>query len=249
MSDEKKPPEAPTEADAANENVGTSNGDSETAEPSAWAAGDEAERVAAVIEALQAENNELKDRHLRAVAEMENLRRRTDKEVRDASQYGIAKFARDVLSIGDNLQRAIEAVPPDDQDPGLKALLEGVQMTERELLNVLQRHGIERFEPMGERFDPNMHQAMMEVPDPSVPNGTVVQVMQTGYRIGERVLRPALVGVAKGGPKHVAPAPEPEAESAASAPEQTEPAPAEPAQEAGQTDSGEEPGGTVNRTA
>ena len=247
MSDEKKSSEIPAETDAADENAGAANGEAETADASGWAGGDEAERVAAVIEALQAENNELKDRHLRAVAEMENLRRRTDKEVRDASQYGIAKFARDVLSIGDNLQRAIEAVPPDDQDPGLKALLEGVQMTERELLNVLQRHGIERFEPMGERFDPNQHQAMMEVPDPSVPNGTVVQVMQTGYRIGERVLRPALVGVAKGGPKQAVPAPE--AESVASAPEQGGPAEPEPAQETGQSGAGEEPGGSVNRTA
>ncbi len=247
MSDEKKSSEIPAETDAADENAGAANGEAETADASSWAGGDEAERVAAVIEALQAENNELKDRHLRAVAEMENLRRRTDKEVRDASQYGIAKFARDVLSIGDNLQRAIEAVPPDDQDPGLKALLEGVQMTERELLNVLQRHGIERFEPMGERFDPNQHQAMMEVPDPSVPNGTVVQVMQTGYRIGERVLRPALVGVAKGGPKQAVPAPE--AESVASAPEQGGPAEPEPAQETGQSGAGEEPGGSVNRTA
>ena len=156
------------------------------------------------IARLQAENAELKDRSLRVLAEMENLRRRTEREVRDASQYAIAAFARDMLTVGDNLRRALEALGPDARegaDPAVKTLLDGVELTERELLKALEKHGVRRLSPQGERFDPNLHQAMFELPDPSVPNGTVVQVMQDGYVIGERVLRPALVGVAKGGPR------------------------------------------------
>ena len=156
------------------------------------------------IARLQAENAELKDRSLRVLAEMENLRRRTEREVRDASQYAIAAFARDMLTVGDNLRRALEALGPDVRegaDPAVKTLLDGVELTERELLKALEKHGVRRLSPQGERFDPNLHQAMFELPDPSVPNGTVVQVMQDGYVIGERVLRPALVGVAKGGPR------------------------------------------------
>jgi len=153
---------------------------------------------------LEADNADLKDRILRVMAEMENLRRRTAKEIRDANQYGITSFARDIVSVSDNLHRALEAVPKDmaeNADETLKTLLEGVGMTEREMLNVLDKHGIKRVDPTGEKFDPNFHQAMFEVPNPEVPNGTVVQLMQPGYTIGERVLRPAMVGVAKGGPK------------------------------------------------
>ena len=118
--------------------------------------------------------------------------------------YGISGFARDVLEIADNLQRALDAVPAEakaNADPGLKALIEGVELTERSLLNALEKNGVKKFDPSGEKFDPNFQQAMYEVPDPSVPAGTVVQVVQAGYMIGERVLRPALVGVAKGGAK------------------------------------------------
>ena len=155
--------------------------------------------------AVQArELGEAKDRLLRTLAEMENLRRRTTREVSDARAYGISGFARDVLDIADNLQRALDAVPPEARaaaDPGLKALIEGVELTERSLLNALEKNGVKKFDPAGQKFDPNFQQAMYEVPDPSVPSGTVVQVVQAGFMIGERVLRPALVGVSKGGAK------------------------------------------------
>jgi molecular chaperone GrpE len=156
------------------------------------------------VEALQKEAAEARDRMLRTLAEMENLRKRTAKEVGDAKLYGITGFARDVLDIADNLQRALDAVPAEaraNAEPGLKALIEGVELTERSLLNALEKHGVKKFDPQGQKFDPNFQQAMFEVPDPSVPAGTVVQVVQAGYTIGERVLRPALVGVAKGGAK------------------------------------------------
>jgi molecular chaperone GrpE len=154
--------------------------------------------------ALAKEAAELKDRLLRTLAEMENLRRRTERENKDARQYAIANFARDLLAVADNMQRALDTLSADfrDQaDPVVKSHIEGVELTERELMKVMEKHGIRKFDPQGEKFDPNVHQAMLEVPDPSVPSGTVVQVMQAGYMIADRVLRPALVGVAKGGPK------------------------------------------------
>ncbi|RXG92532.1 nucleotide exchange factor GrpE [Bradyrhizobium zhanjiangense] len=156
------------------------------------------------VETLQKEAAEARDRMLRTLAEMENLRKRTTKEVADARLYGITGFARDVLDIADNLQRALDAVPAEARaaaDPGLISLIEGVELTERSLLNALEKHGVKKFDPQGQKFDPNFQQAMFEVPDASVPSGTVVQVVQAGYTIGERVLRPALVGVAKGGAK------------------------------------------------
>jgi molecular chaperone GrpE len=156
------------------------------------------------VELLQKEAADARDKVLRTLAEMENLRKRTAREVSDARAYGITGFARDVLEIADNLQRALDAVPAEDKanaDPGLKALIEGVELTERSLLNALEKHGVKKFDPSGEKFDPNFQQAMYEVPDPSVPAGTVVHVVQAGYMIGDRVLRPALVGVAKGGAK------------------------------------------------
>jgi molecular chaperone GrpE len=159
------------------------------------------------VEALTKEVADAKDRMLRTLAEMENLRKRTAREVSDARTYGISGFARDVLDIADNLQRALDAVPAEARaaaDPGLKALIEGVELTERSLHNALEKHGVKRFDPTGEKFDPNVHQAMYEVPDPSVPVGTIAQVIQSGYMIGERILRPALVGVAKGGTKATA---------------------------------------------
>jgi molecular chaperone GrpE len=158
----------------------------------------------ASVEALVKEVAEARDKMLRTLAEMENLRQRTRREVADAKTYGITGFARDVLDIADNLQRALDAVPTEARaaaDPGLKALIEGVELTERSLLNALEKNGVKKFDPSGERFDPNYQQAMYEVPDASVPSGTVVQVVQAGYMIGERVLRPALVGVSKGGVK------------------------------------------------
>jgi molecular chaperone GrpE len=153
---------------------------------------------------LLKENEELKDRALRAAAEMENLRRRTARDVQDARNYAIANFARDMLSVSDNLARTLDAIPAEAKasgDAGFKALIEGVDITERAMLSALERHGVKRLEPQGEKFDPNFHQAMFEVPNPDVPANTVVQVVQPGYSIGERVLRPAMVGVSKGGPK------------------------------------------------
>jgi molecular chaperone GrpE len=153
--------------------------------------------------ALAKENAELKDRVLRTLAEMENLRRRTEREVADSRVYAIQSFARDLVGVADNIQRALDAV----RDSGValegpaKALVDGVELTERELLKVLEKNGVRKFDPKGEKFDPNLHQAMFEVPDTRVPSGSVVQVIQPGFAIGDRVLRPALVGVSKGGPK------------------------------------------------
>ena len=161
-------------------------------------------------EALAKEAAEARDKMLRTLAEMENLRKRTSREVADARTYAITGFARDVLEIADNLQRALDALPMEAReaaDPGLKALIEGVELTERSLLNTLEKNGVKKFDPSGGKFDPNFQQAMFEIPDPSVPPGTVVQVMQSGFMIGDRVLRPALVGVSKGGAKAPAAAP------------------------------------------
>ncbi len=170
-----------------------------------------AEEAAAIdpVEALKAENTELKDRVLRVMADMENLRRRTEKEVRDSRQYSVANFARDMLAVSDNLRRALEAISEEaraEAGEAMRGLIEGVEMTEREMLNQLEKHGVKKLDPAGEKFDPNFHQAMFEVPNPDVPNNTVVQVVQAGYVIGERVLRPAMVGVSKGGPKDAKPA-------------------------------------------
>ncbi|OYX13810.1 MAG: nucleotide exchange factor GrpE [Rhizobiales bacterium 32-66-8] len=157
-------------------------------------------------ERLEAEIASLKDKFLRAFAEAENIRRRAEKEVTDAKTYGIASFARDVLNVADDLARAlgaVEAEAKEQADGAFKALLDGLELTERGLHKALEKHGIRKLEPKGEKFDPNLHQAMFEVPDESVPSGTVVQVVQSGYVIGERVLRPAMVGVARGGPKPV----------------------------------------------
>ena len=165
----------------------------------------------AVLQALQAENKALaeeaagtKDRLLRTLAEMENLRRRTEREVSDAKSYGVTSFARDMLTFGDNLHRALEAVPAgalEEADGTLKSFVQGVELTEKDFVSRLARHGVRKIEPQGAKFDPNMHEALFEAPDDSVPHGTVVQVVEHGYTIGERVLRPAKVGVSRGGAK------------------------------------------------
>ncbi len=150
---------------------------------------------------------EMKDRLLRTLAEMENLRRRTEREIADTRLYSVTAFARDILAVADNMERALQALDAElreKADAGLKALLDGVELTERELLKALEKYGVRKFEPLGEKFDPNLHQAVFEVPDPSLPAGSVAKVMQPGYMIGERVLRPAMVGVAKGGPRAAA---------------------------------------------
>lgn len=156
------------------------------------------------VAVLTAENADLKDRLLRTLAEMENLRRRTEKEVKDAREYAVSGFARDLLTVGDNFDRALSHVPAalrEDEAAGGKALVDGVELTGRELLKTLEKHGVRKLSPMGEKFDPNLHQAMFEIPNDQVPAGTVLQVMQDGFAIAGRVLRPALVGVSKGGPK------------------------------------------------
>jgi molecular chaperone GrpE len=165
------------------------------------------------LENLHAENASLKEKVLRTLAEMENLRRRTEREVADAKIYGVTSFAREMLTLADNLRRAQETLKPEQiesADPALKSFVEGMELTERAFLASLSRQGVKQLEPQGQRFDPNMHEALFEVPDPSVPNGTVVQVVETGYSIGERCLRPAKVGVARGGPKPVQDAPKTE---------------------------------------
>jgi molecular chaperone GrpE len=167
----------------------------------------EEDRIAALVQTLTRESADYKDKLLRTLAEMENLRKRTEREIADSRIYGIQAFARDILAVADNMDRALGALDADlrqKADAATKALLDGVELTERELMKVLEKHGVKKFEPLGEKFDPNLHQAMFEVPDPTQPAGTVAQVVQPGYLIGERVLRPALVGVAKGGPKAAA---------------------------------------------
>jgi molecular chaperone GrpE len=152
------------------------------------------------IDALRAENAELKDRVLRSLADTENLRKRAEREKAEATLYAATNFAQDLLSVADNFARALAAVTPEQRaaaDEVCSNLLTGIDVTERELLNVFERHGIKRIEAMGQKFDPHMHQAMFEVPTTDHPPGTVVQVMQSGYAIGNRCLRPALVGVSK----------------------------------------------------
>ena len=164
--------------------------------------------LAAEIERVEQEKSDLNDQFLRAHAEMENLRRRTQKDVADAREYSIAGFAREMLQVADNLRRAIDAVPEEAReggDAGLKTLLEGVEMTERSMMQGLEKHGVKRISPLNERFDPNFHQAMFEVPNTDVPNNTVLNVVQEGFVIGNRCLRPAMVGVSKGGPKQATP--------------------------------------------
>ncbi|WP_375608971.1 MULTISPECIES: nucleotide exchange factor GrpE [unclassified Bartonella] len=164
---------------------------------------EESNEIGDPLASLQNENKELKDQLLRLAADMENLRRRTARDVADARAYSIANFARDMLSVSDNLNRALEAIPEGarENDAGLKSLAEGVEMTERAMMVALERHGVQKIHPEGQKFDPHFHQAMFEISNADVPDNTVQQVVQAGYIIGERVLRPAIVGVAKGGAK------------------------------------------------
>jgi molecular chaperone GrpE len=152
------------------------------------------------IAALKEEAASLKDRLLRLAAEMENLRKRTEREKAEATLYAASNFARDLLSVSDNLGRALLAISQDERDRAgeiEKNLIAGVEVTERELINIFQRHGIRKIEAIGQKFDPNFHQAMFEVPTSEKPPGTVMQELQSGYAVGERCLRPALVGVSK----------------------------------------------------
>ncbi|MEX0582304.1 MAG: nucleotide exchange factor GrpE [Sneathiella sp.] len=155
-----------------------------------------------ILALKEAEIAELKDKLLRALADVENMRRRAEREKQDAHSYAVTKFARDILGVADNMRRAIESIPDasrENQD--VKNILPGIEMTESELLNTLEKHQIRKIDPKGEKFDPNLHQAMFEIEDPSVEPGTILQVTQAGYVIADRLLRPAMVGVAKGGQK------------------------------------------------
>ena len=153
-----------------------------------------------LIARLIAEMADLKDQLLRAVAEGENIRRRAAKEKQDASKFAIASLARDLLAVPDTLDRAIASIPADARaQEGFVNLIEGMELTQRQLLGIFERHGIKPIHPLGEKFDPNFHQAMFEAHDTGQPDGAIVQILQTGYIIGDRLLRPAMVGVAKGG--------------------------------------------------
>jgi molecular chaperone GrpE len=153
-----------------------------------------------MIADLRREASDLKDKYLRAHAEIENLRKRNERDLEDAKKYAVSRFARDLLNVGDNMQRALAALPAGaaDSDPAFKSLADGVAMTEREFQAVLERNGVKRIDPIGERFDPHVHQAVMQMPNADVPEGTIVQVFQPGYLIEERTLRPAMVVVSTG---------------------------------------------------
>lgn len=225
MSEDNKDMNDPQDA-AQNEAEAQARADAAAADGNEQAEMDMPADIADKFIELHEENKDVKNRLLLLAADMENLRRRTEREKQDSARYAISNFARDVLSIGDNLSRTLLAVPAearDNADETLKGILEGVEMTEREMVNILSRHGVEANEPHGNKFDPNLHQAIFEVENPDVPNGTVVEVMQAGYVIGDRVLRPAMVGVSKGGPK----AQKPAAVSEPEAPAASEEAPSE----------------------
>lgn len=193
--------------DASNDEINKKSPANDPGEEPAAAAGEEPaaptpeERAAA----LEAELAATKDRLLRALAETENVRRRSEREREDAHKYAVARFAGDLLSAADNLRRALDSLPEAEvRDDKVRGLLEGVAATERELLAAFERHGIRRIDPKGERFDHNLHQAIFETESSGAPAGTVVEVLQPGYVIHDRLLRPAMVGVAKEGAKKAA---------------------------------------------
>jgi molecular chaperone GrpE len=200
MTSEPKADEPATTPNAAAE---TARDPSAPEQPHATSYVDPTIAMEAQIAGLEAQVKDLTDRLLRTHAEMDNMRKRTERDKADTVKYAITKFAADIVTVGDNFQRAISAVPAGavDTDPALKSLLEGVMLTEREFLGVLDRHGVTRLDPKGQAFDPNYHQAVMEQPHAEVASGTVLQVFQPGYVIDDRVLRPAMVIVSTGGPK------------------------------------------------
>ena len=197
MNETKKPeqdPAVPAEDGAYNETEAGAGGQNMAADQDPFL----------VLEKLQQENAELKDKLLRTLAEMENQRRRAEREVADAKIYGVTALARDMLTFADNLHRAAASAAPgarEQQAPALKTLIEGIELTERDFLSRLGKYGVKKLEPLGAKFDPNMHEALFEVPDETVATGTVVQVVEDGYAIGDRVLRPAKVGVSAGRPQ------------------------------------------------
>jgi len=214
---------AEAEAEAA-----STAGQAEAVDPEPDAPGETApgESIAAELDRsarLEVEVAALKDQLLRALAETENLRRRSQREREDVVKYAAAPLIRDLVGVVDNLRRAMNSVSSEalEADEHLKTLMTGLEMTEAELHAVFEKHHIVKIEPLGERLDPHYHEAMYEIPDPEAASGTVLQVLQPGYRLHDRLLRPAQVGVAKGGP---APAPEPPAEPPAEPDGNPEPA-------------------------
>jgi molecular chaperone GrpE len=198
-------PTARKAEDAAAEAQAKVDAQTETAEADPQAKS--TEKPADPLAEAKREAADYRDKLLRTLAEMENLRKRTEREIADARAYGITGFARDVLAVADNMHRALETIDPalrESADAKVKSLIEGVELTERELLKALEKHGVKKFSPEGQKFDPNFHQAMFEMEHPELPSGHVAQVMQAGYMIGERVLRPAMVGVSKAAPKPAA---------------------------------------------
>jgi molecular chaperone GrpE len=170
------------------------------ADPAAETAAPADDGAAAALAAAQAEAADLKDRLLRMAADMENMRKRSERQLEDAHKYAVTGFARDMLAVADNLQRALAAIPPEQRAESdvVQNLLGGVEAVEKELLTILEKHNISRIEPLGEPFDPNRHEAVFEVPNSDYPSGTVAQVLAPGYQLNDRLLRPAMVGVAKG---------------------------------------------------
>lgn len=244
--DEKNQTEAEVAEDAENEDTPP---DSEAPEETAAEEGEETETGAEetgeeAVEELTPEQQveELNDKLLRALAEAENVRRRAEREKSDAAKYAITNFAREVLGVADNMKRAMASVDSEarKKDPALEQLMVGLEMTEREMLSTFERFGIKPIEAMGEKFDHNLHEAMFELDDTSKPAGTVMQVVEAGYLLNDRLLRPAKVGVSKGGPM------EPDAIRAA---EGATPAPNDPALKDGQgayEDKGKEPGAQLD---
>lgn len=171
-----------------------------------WAQNEEAaihltEAVDDELEALRAENAKLKDAMLRALAEAENTRKRAEKQISDGRNFAITSFARELLSVVDNLRRALASVPENERDEKAQNILTGVEMTEKELIKVLEKNNVLEVAAEGSLFDPNLHEAMFEIPNPEVTAGTILTVVDSGWTIGERLLRPAKVGVATGGAK------------------------------------------------
>ena len=212
MSDQEKNNETPEEAAAAADAAADMAAEAaEAAEADEQAEADAAaEDVQVEIDAAgkaDAEIADLKDKLLRALADIENLRRRSQKEREDALKYASANFARDMLSVADNLRRAIESIPEEGDPDGaaLVGFIEGIALTEKDLLSALERHKITKIEPMGEKFDPQFHEALFEIPTNDAASGTVMQVMETGYTIHDRLLRPAKVGIAKAAPADAGP--------------------------------------------
>jgi len=197
--DDKQTPESQDAAELTAEDTGGENSGAGDAAEDAEKSPEE--RIAELARALAEAN----DRSLRNLAEMENIRRRAEREKADTLRYGASSLARDLLNVADNLRRALQAVPPElrEGDENTKNFVLGVEMTERELLSAFEKHGIKQLLPLGEKFNHEEHQAMFEVPGTGQPAGTIVELMQPGYKMHDRLLRAAMVGVAKGDPEDV----------------------------------------------